>query len=96
MPLRTITPKIQILWPIASTDEICKQLGVRPGVLKVWRESKAITQGIHWYYRPGTTNRILWNLDLMRDFVAIGDQNHSAHRRSIELYLKSLPSSIAS
>jgi hypothetical protein len=95
MPIRTITPKIQILWPIASTDEISKQLGVREGVLKVWRESKIITQGIHWYYRPGTTNRILWNLDLMRDFVAVGDQNHPGHKRAIERYLASLPSSIS-
>jgi hypothetical protein len=93
MTVRTITPKIEILWPIAATDEICKQLGVRPGVLKDWRESKAITQGIHWYYRPGTTNRILWNLDLMRDFVAVGDQNNSGHKKAIERYLASLPSS---
>jgi hypothetical protein len=73
MNVRTITPEIKILWPIASSEEIKKQLGVREAVLKAWRESKAITQGIHWYYRPGTTNRILWNLDLMRDFVALGD-----------------------
>jgi hypothetical protein len=93
MTVRTITPKLQILWPIASTEEIRKQLGVKDGVLKGWRDYKAITQGIHWYYRPGTTNRILWNLDLMRDFVACGDQNHPAHKAAIERYLASLPSS---
>jgi hypothetical protein len=85
MTVRTITPKIQILWPIASTEEIRKQLGVKDGVLKGWRDYKAITQGIHWYYRPGTTNRIL--------FVACGDQNHPAHKAAIERYLASLPSS---
>jgi hypothetical protein len=95
MTVRTITPEIKILWPIASSEEIKRQLGVREAVLKAWRDQNLITKGIHWYYRPGTTNRILWNLDLMRDFLSCGDQNHPAHKKSIERYLKSLPSSIA-
>jgi hypothetical protein len=93
MPVRTITPKVEILWPIASTAEICQQLGVTDDILKAWKKANLITQGIHWYYRPGTTNRILWNLDLMRDFVAVGDQNHPGHKKAIERYIASLPSS---
>jgi hypothetical protein len=93
MTVRTITPEIKIVWPIASTEEIKKQTGQRDAVLKAWRDQELITQGIHWYYRPGTTNRILWNLDLIRDFVACGDQNHPSHKAAIERYLASLPSS---
>lgn len=80
-----------ITWALVPSAEIGQQLGVSRATLKRWRQTDVITQGIHWMYRPGTTARILWNLDLMRDWVANG--NNPAHQRSIDRYIASLPSS---
>lgn len=50
-----------------------------------------IQEGLHWQYLPGTKARLLWNLDLMRDWVVNSDT--PAHARTIELFVASLPSS---
>lgn len=85
-------PRPEIIWRLVPSSEICKQLGISYSTLKRWRKTGAILEGIHWTYNPTTKTRILWNLDLMRDFMANGS-NSLAHGRSIERYVASLPSS---
>jgi hypothetical protein len=86
------TPR-ELRYPLASTEEMIRQSDCKEAVLKGFRKKKLITQGIHWWYRPGSTNRILWNLEIMRDFLVHGDQNHPSHKKAIERYLATLPSS---
>ena len=85
-------PRPEIIWRLVPSSEICQQLGISYSSLKRWRKTGAISEGIHWTYNPTTKTRILWNLDLMRDFMANG-ANSPAHARSIERYIASLPSS---
>lgn len=85
-------PRPEMVWILVPTGEICQQLGLSGATFRRWRKFEVITEGIHWMYRPGTKARILWNLDLMRDFVA-NSGDCPAHRRSIDRYIKSLPSS---
>jgi hypothetical protein len=75
-------PRPEIIWRLVPSSEICKQLGISYSTLKRWRKTGAILEGIHWTYNPTTKTRILWNLDLMRDFMANG-ANSPAHVRSI-------------
>jgi hypothetical protein len=49
-----------------------------------------LQEGIYWFRTPGST-RILYNLDLIRDWLANGDC--SAHAKAVKRYLASLPSS---
>jgi hypothetical protein len=86
-------PRPEIKWALVPSAEIGQQLGVSRSTLKNWRKTGVITEGIHWMYRPGTKARVLWNQDLMRDWIANGDS--PAHQRSIERYIASLPSSQA-
>jgi hypothetical protein len=84
-------PRPQIIWRLVPSQEICQQLGISYSTLKRWRKTEVITEGLHWQYRPGTKARLLWNLDLMRDWVS--NSGTPAHARSIELFVASLPSS---
>jgi hypothetical protein len=47
-------------------------------------------EGIYWFRTPGS-NRILYNVDLIRDFLANGEC--PAHAKAVKRYLASLPSS---
>jgi hypothetical protein len=74
---------------LVTTGTICLQLGISQDYLKNYRQSGQLRQGIHWVNLPGSP-RILWRIDLVRDWLANGDS--PAHQRAIERYLKSLPS----
>ena len=91
MAPHTKIPRPSIAWAFVPSGEIGQQLGVSRSTLRRWRKTEVITEGWHWIYRPGTKARILWNLDLMRDWVA--NPGTPAHERSIERYIASLPSS---
>ena len=91
MAKRKTIPRLQLIWRLVPSNEICKQLGISYSTLKRWRKTGAIMEGLHWQYLPGTKARLLWNLDLMRDWVS--NSGTPAHTRSIELYIASLPSS---
>ncbi len=84
-------PRPEIRWALVPSSEIGQQLGVSRATLKRWRKTGVITEGIHWQFRPGTKARVLWNRELMRDWVV--NSGTAAHDRSIEQYIASLPSS---
>jgi hypothetical protein len=85
-----------VLYPWLSLRQIKEQTSRSASSWQRDRNSGAITEGIHWIYAPNTKARILYNRDLIRDWLANGgDQTHPAHKRAIEAYIKSLPSSNA-
>jgi hypothetical protein len=47
-------------------------------------------EGIYWFRTPGSM-KILYNVDLIRDWLANGDC--PSHQRAVKRYLASLPSS---
>jgi hypothetical protein len=47
-------------------------------------------EGIYWFRTPGST-RILYNLDLIKDWLVNG--HCPAHEKAVKRYLASLPSS---
>jgi hypothetical protein len=51
-----------------------------------------LQEGLYWFRLPNSV-RILWNLNLVRDWLVNG--NCPAHTRAIEKYIASLPSSDA-
>jgi hypothetical protein len=91
MAKTTNIPRLPIAWRLVSSGELGQQLGVSRSTLKRWRKTGVITEGVHWQYNPTTKARVLWNLELMRDWVANGSS--PAHDRSIERYVSSLASS---
>lgn len=91
MARHTTIPRPKLNWIHAPRRETGQQLGVSDSTLKRWRKSGAISEGIHWIYQPGTKARILYNLDLMRDWLVNSDS--PAHQRAINRYMDSLPSS---
>ena len=77
---------------LAATGAICLQFGISADYLKKLRVSGQLHQGIHYVNIPGSP-KILWNIDLVRDFLVNGDS--PSHTRAIESYIRSLPSSTA-
>jgi hypothetical protein len=63
--------------------------GISQDYLKKFRQSGQLRQGIHFITIPGSS-KILWRIDLLRDWLANGDS--PSHSRAIERFLKSLPS----
>jgi hypothetical protein len=55
-------------------------------------EIRKLPEGIYWFRTPGS-NRILYVVDLIRDYLANG--NCPAHQKAVMRYLASLPSSDA-
>jgi hypothetical protein len=75
---------------LMATGATCLQLGISQDCLKKFRQSGQLRQGIHYVTIPGSP-KILWRIDLVRDWLANGES--PAHQRAIEKYLASLPSS---
>jgi hypothetical protein len=82
---------VAVQWAGVPTREMCAYIGVSTDTLKDWRVRGLLRQGIHWYTMPGSPN-IIWIKDLVRDFLANSGEP-DAHKRAIERYLASLPSS---
>jgi hypothetical protein len=80
------TPKAEL----AATGATCLQLGISQDYLKKGRQSGQLRLNIHFIHLPGSS-KILWRIDLVRDFLANGADSQT-HQRAIERYLKSLPS----
>jgi hypothetical protein len=87
MTRRVKRPPIQ--WAFIPSGEMCQQIGISTDTLKDWRVTGILKAGLYYTHLPNTS-RILWNRDLVRDWLANGDS--PAHTRAIEKYLKSLPS----
>jgi hypothetical protein len=90
--MRQLNKKPDIAFPLVTTPRLQEHIQMSKSALRRWRVEGLITQGIEWSYAPGSTHCILWNLNLMKSWLAYGgDQNHPEHRRLIEAYLKSIP-----
>jgi hypothetical protein len=70
---------------------MCQLAGVSSDTLKSWRVSGILPRGIYWYTLP-CSDRIIWVRDLVRDYLVNGGDS-PAHKKAIERYLASLPSS---
>ncbi len=80
----------QYPWPTVRLAGLCDVIGLS----KDWAEEfrKQRPEGIYWH-RIGNSVRVLYNLNLIRDWLANGDS--PAHQKAVEKYLASLPSSDA-
>jgi hypothetical protein len=77
-------------WPTVRLAGLCSVTGLS----KDWGNDikKQLPEGIYWHRIPCSI-RVLYNLNLIRDWLANGDC--PAHQRAVEKYLASLPSSDA-
>jgi hypothetical protein len=90
--MRQTIKKPEVAFPMVTTPRIREYIGMSNSALRRWRIDGLITQNIHWQYAPGTKHAILWNLSLVRSWIAYGaDQNHPEHKKLVEAYLKSIP-----
>jgi hypothetical protein len=89
--MRQLNKKPDIAFPLVTTPRLQEHIEMSKSALRRWRVEGLITEGIHWQYAPGTKHCILWNLQLMKSWLACGDQNHLEHKRLIEAYMKSIP-----
>jgi hypothetical protein len=87
-------PRPELDWRLVPSGQLLQMLGISYSTLKRWKKTGAIIEGIHYQFLPGSRTNMLYNLDLLRDFIACGG-NSIAHQRSIESYLNSLPSTKA-
>lgn len=81
-----------IAFPLVTTPRMQKHIEMSKSALRRWRVEGLITENLHWQYAPGTKHAILWNLSLMKSWIACGgDQNHPEHKKLIEVFIKSIP-----
>ena len=78
-------------FPFVRTKEMVATSGLSADRLKLLRTT-VLKDKIHWFHPPGSV-RVLWNASLVRVFLVNGDS--PAHRKAIEVFVKSLPSSDA-
>ena len=83
--------RLEVRQIYAPRGETGQQLGVSASTLRRWRKSGEIKEGIHWIYRPGTKARVLYQIELLQDWLVNG--NSPSHERAIERYVASLASS---
>lgn len=77
-----------------TTPDLIKTIPLGKTKLQQLRDDGIFLEGLHWCRFPGSSPRkILWNLDLIRDFVVTG--GGESHQRACEAYLSSLPSNQA-
>jgi hypothetical protein len=72
-----------------STSSLKQIIGVGKSTLYELRLHKKLLEGVHYIRVPGG-RKLLWNLELVRDYFVTGGGN--THQRAIESYLYSLPS----
>jgi hypothetical protein len=78
-------------WPTVRRAGLVAATGLSEEYIRT--DLKAtLAEGLYWFRLPNSV-RILWNLELVRDWLVNGDCD--AHRRAVERYLASLASSDA-
>jgi hypothetical protein len=78
-------------WPTVRIQGLSQATGLSKDYIDKGLK-KRLQEGIYHHRIPGS-NRVLYNLNLIRDWLAQGDCE--AHQRAVEKYLSSLPSSTA-
>jgi hypothetical protein len=70
-----------------KTAHAAKLIGLSPSCLKNYRlHRKTLIEGIHWVYTNSGRRAILYNVELLSDWVATR-ANPEQHQRTIEAYL---------
>lgn len=70
-----------------KTAQAAKLIGLSPSSLKNYRlKQKALIEGIHWVYTNSSHRAILYNVELLSDWIATR-ANPEEHLRTIETYL---------
>jgi hypothetical protein len=82
-------PRTETAWPFGRVSELSLSTGLSADYYNKELRPK-LREKIYWFRLPGSS-RILWNINLVRDWLVNGDC--PGHQRAIEAYLKSLPSS---
>jgi hypothetical protein len=78
-------------WPTVRRAGLAEATGLSEEYIRTDLRA-TLAEGLYWFRLPNSV-RILFNLNLIRDFLVNG--NCDAHSRAIERYLASLPSSDA-
>jgi hypothetical protein len=89
-PMTHRAKRSPIIYRGVPTREMCDQAGISTDYLKSLRIRGLLKKGVHYHSLPNS-ERIVWVVDLVRDYFVNGDS--PAHDRAIERYLESLPSS---
>jgi hypothetical protein len=90
--MRQLNKKPEIAFPLVTTPRMQEHIQMSKSAIRRWRVDGLITENLHWQYAPGTKHCVLWNLQLMKSWLACGgDQNHPEHKKLIEAYVKSIP-----
>jgi hypothetical protein len=79
-------------FPFVRTKEMVASSGLSPDTLKQLRR-EVLEEKIYWFHPPGSI-RVLWNVRLVRDWLVNGGDS-ADHKRAIESFYESLPSSDA-
>jgi hypothetical protein len=85
-------PKVTA-FPFVRTKEMVASSGLSPDTLKQLRRDNILKEKIYWFHPPGSV-RVLWNIRLVRDWLINGGDSLD-HKKAIESFYKSLPSSDA-
>jgi endo-1,4-beta-D-glucanase Y len=83
--------KKEFPWPTVRRQGLVAATGLSEEYVRTDLQ-KTLQEGIHWFRLPNSI-RILWNLNLVRDWLVNGYS--PAHTKAIEKYIASLPSSDA-
>ena len=83
---KCLDPKLAA-WPFVRTKEMVAISGLSADRLKLLRDTQ-LAEKLYWIRPMG--NRILWNAQLVRDWLVQGAS--PSHDKAIETYQKSLPS----
>jgi hypothetical protein len=84
---KSLDPKLTD-WPLVRTKEMVAISGLSADRLKLLRDTQ-LAEKVYWVRPMGS--RILWNAQLVRDWLVQGDS--PSHRNAVSTYQKSLPSS---
>jgi hypothetical protein len=76
-------------WQTVRRGVLIETIGTSPDFVDHEIRTR-LQEGIYWFRTPGS-NKILYNLSLIRDWLANGDC--PAHQKAVKRYLASLPSS---
>lgn len=70
-----------------KTAQAAQLIGLSPSWLKNYRLNKGLLiEGVHWVYTNSSHRAILYNVELLCDFLATR-ANPEQHQRTIEAYL---------
>ena len=86
--LATNIGQVSITGPVwLKTSQAAKLIGLSPSWLKNYRLNKGLLiEGVHWIYTNSSHRTILYNVELLCDFLATR-ANPEQHQLTIEAYL---------